>query len=352
MSACPHCGHEHAAHTVTCPNCGRLLLPANQLNLVISLSVVSVAILTALLYWGLSELVWLPAAQTGLGFAIDAFNLQNHVPYWTGLIERRGFFSANWLLLGALFYIPVITIVAMRLGLRRVLVAAIASPAPFAVMDVWSWWVRAVAIPANVDRASVLLPLPGLLQFLAVFAISAIVATPFYFLFVNIGRFLPKRVVRGFLIQPVGATTALALPRPVTPALPPKPLELPDLSTPPETIEVPQTKTPVVEAVPVTNIVPEPAAAIVEVPPVVSVQPEPEPPAPVVEVQAKPAVTVAEPIPTPALQPEPIAEKAEFEAAASTESVPRSSFPIWIAIVGLVAIAIIGTLLIIFALRA
>lgn len=338
--ACPHCGHEHAANTITCPNCGRLLLPANQLNLVISLSVISVAILAALLYWVLSELIWLPAAQTGLGFVIDAFSLQNYVPYWTGLIERRGFFSANWLLIGALLYIPVITIVTMRFGLRRSVVAALASPMPFAIMDVWSWWVRAVAIPADVDRVSALLPLPGLLQFLAVFVVSAVIVTPFYFLFANMGRFLPKKVTQAFLVQPIGSTT-IALPQPVTPALPPKPLALPVLEPMAETIPLAEPKMIVVDESPVVK--PKPLPTLL-----------PEPPAPVFEttVATAPIVSPEPEKPSSPAEAKPVVEAVEVEAASETEMAPKGGFPIWIAVAGLLAIAIIGTLLIIFALQA
>jgi hypothetical protein len=338
VSTCPHCGHERAANTLICPNCGQLGLPANQLNLVISLSVVSVAILATLLYWVISELIWLPAAQTGLGFVIDNFGLQNYVPYWTGLIERRGFFNANWLLLGAFLYIPIITIVTMRLGLRRAVVAALASPAPFAIMDTWSWWVRAVAIPSDVDRAGALLPLPGLLQFLAVFAISAVVVTPFYFLFNNIGRFLPKRMASGFLVQPVSGAAAIALPQATPPALPPKPLELPSFTPSPEITPAPK-----------------PQAVVVEESPMVPVQPSPtpEPLVPSVELPVEPSVIVPEPVALPfSPTSAPIPDEAEVEAAPPTEAAPRSGFPIWIAVAGLVGIAILGTLLIIFALRA
>jgi hypothetical protein len=290
---CPHCGHEHGANAISCPNCGQLLLPANQLNLVISLSVVSVALLAALLYWALSELIWLPAAQTGLGVAIDVFGLQSYVPYWTGLIERRSFLNATWLLIGAMLYIPIITIVTMRFGLRRSVVAAIASPAPFAIMDIWSWWMRAVAIPADVDRASALLPLPGLLQFIAVFAVSAVIVTPFYFLFTTLGRFLPQKLTQAFLVQPLGSTT-MALPQPATPALPPKPLALPVLKPTPEVVSVPVSQTAVIE-----------------------------------ESQAT-----------------------EVEVTPEAETAPRNGFPLWIAVAGLIGIIMIGTLLIIFALRA
>lgn len=227
MKNCLYCAEPIASDAIICKHCGQAQLAANRLNLVISLPLASVAILVAVAYWLLSEVIWLPLTQLGFYFIIDRTSLQDYVPYWTGEIQRLGFFNASWLLLGAVLYLPLVTIALVRFGVRRTAVAALFAPMPFAVTDIWTWWVRSIKVPVGVDP-SVLRPRPGILQFLAVLFISGIFITVLHFLVMGIDSVLSKRKIRFSLAatRPIRSITPVAQkPEPASPS--------PDQAAPP-----------------------------------------------------------------------------------------------------------------------
>jgi len=326
MKRCVYCSESIAAEAALCPHCRQSQLPANHLNLTLSLSLLGLALLVALTYWALSELIWLPLTQSGFYFAIDRTSLQNYVPYWTGAIERRSFFNANWLLFGALLYIPLVTVMIMRFGPQRSAVAAFFAPLPFATLDTWSWWVRSVRIPEGVNAAEAVRPLPGILQLIGIILITGLAAALVQIAVLSFSRRIVKRYPRAALIQ-IQTFQPITVPalKPPAPALA---LPLHPYPEPSETEPVSPPIALIAEAAPSAEVaLPEP---IEKLSLSLSSMPSLESTAPTHTANTQVSVNPAE--------------------GFSAERV--NGVPVWLIVAGLALLIVIGFVLIIIALRA
>jgi hypothetical protein len=381
MTTCPHCGHTIASNQLLCSHCGRPQLLANHQTVLLALPPIGLAICVTLVYWIVGQLVWLPFTQPIFYQVADGFGLA----YLTSNLEGHSFFNGAWLVGGALLYIPLITYGGLRFGLKNIIVAALFGSMPFAFLDNWAWSAR---------------PAPGIVQFLIVFVITAILIAVLHFLFIYLSDRWPARfaVIRAQTIKSsnfIGrAPLVRTQPEPAAPPSTASPMaatRTPD----PEPVANRKLESPVPQpesiAPPDSNPEPQP---LVETPePIPSAEPRPEsPPAPEMvvptpaptstvsetktvfqsEVQSEPKIvpppappaplsaSSAPPAPPPSPTPKPVPLSSVNESAPPAfkvedeDSSPdrQGGIPAWIIVVGLGVLIVIGIVLIVFALQS
>jgi hypothetical protein len=151
MNECQFCRAPLAAGARVCSRCGQAQLTSGRYHLVISLPLIGLALAVGLAYWVLSDLIWLPAARTIFYMLAEWFG----IAYRTGELPSQSMVNAPWLLAGALVYVVFIPVVITRYGFRRALMTALLAPAPFALIDSWTW--SAAQRPGLVQLAAIAL---------------------------------------------------------------------------------------------------------------------------------------------------------------------------------------------------
>jgi len=193
MKTCIYCGEPLEASALRCSQCGRAQLPARRFNGIISISLIGIVILAALLYWSLSQLIWLPLARIIFYGTANLLGLD----YTMLELPNQSFNNAVWLIGGAILYLPLITFMVMRFGFKRTLVTALVGPLPFAYLDAWTWAI----LDPNTK--------PGFLQFIVVLLASVAVGILLHFLYFFVSARWPARatVIQAWGLQPARART-------------------------------------------------------------------------------------------------------------------------------------------------
>jgi hypothetical protein len=304
MKTCIYCGEPLETGASPCRQCGRTQLPAKRFNGIISISLIGIVILAALLYWSLSQLVWLPLARLIFYGVANILGLD----YTMLELPNQSFTNAVWLIGGAVLYLPLITFLVIRFGVKHAVVAALVGPLPFAYMDAWTW--------AAPDK-------PGILQFIIVLLVSIAVGVLLHFLYFLVSARWPARaaVIQAWALQP-------ARPRP-TGIFGDKITPLPVTVASPIVEEYQEIELDVVPQNP-------PSQAIIEAP--AASAPEP----------------VAELVPVARVNesaPPKLAAGIAVDSVENTEAPTGQGLPVWVLVVGLAVLIIIGILLVSFALK-
>lgn len=330
-------------------------------NTVLSFSLVGIVVLTALLYWSLSQLIWLPVARGLFYMVADLLGLD----YVLFELPNQTFTNAPWLFAGTLLYLPVVTFLVSRFGFKKALVTMLLGPLPFAFMDAWGW--------AGTTA-------PTFVQFIPALLISAVVGAALHFLFLFLAARWPARAtfiqgwaltaplvkqarpqqhVLGELVSPtlvvvpqakVEAPLADFQPMVVAPEPPTVKLE----PVPTVTVTPVQAPIPVVEPVDVVNAEPvaEPPLVVeptpIGTPPAIEEIAEKATPLQVLESTTEPAPEL---VPVDRVNESAPAKLVESSPAEPDSPAPARGVPVWVMVAGVVVVVVVGIILIAVAFR-